>query len=164
MRKLLYPFHPWHGEQVWIKCTSVHGIVPVYHCSLEPDSGKRQLEIPQWMFDAAAVCLIRCEAVGRTSTRALRELKELISGGDGASGGDMVQVQQQSRSRRGGSDASRQEVPTAESISTISPTFQQVPLGEPTGRGAPGGARPGRAMAARPRPRRRAAREHGGAR
>jgi len=74
------------------------------------------------MFDAAAVCLIRCEATARVSTKALSELKELISVGGRASGGDMVQVQQQSRSRRGGSDASRHEVPPVESVSTISST------------------------------------------
>ena len=115
------------------------------------------------MFDAAAVCLIRCEATARTSTRALSELKELIARGGRAGGGDMVQVQQQSRSRRGGSDASRHEVPTVESIPVISSTLQQAPLGKPTGTGAPRGTRPARAMAARPRPRRRAVRERGGA-
>ena len=123
------------------------------------------LEIPQWMFDAAVVCLIRCEVSARTSTKALSELKELISAGDRASGSDMVQVHQQSRSCRGGSDAPRHEVvPAVESIAAVPPTPQQAPVGKPTGRGAPGGARAARAMAARPRPRRRTVRERGGAR
>jgi hypothetical protein len=42
----------------------------------------RLLEIPQWMFDASVVCLIRLATSPIASCDALRELKELISLGE----------------------------------------------------------------------------------
>jgi hypothetical protein len=58
------------------------------------------------MFDASVVCFIRYDPSARTTIEALKELKELMGPGGRAGGSAMVQMQQ-SRSRKGGSDAPR---------------------------------------------------------
>ena len=41
LREMRYQWHPWHGERIWIRGISARGGVPVLHCSLDPNSGKR---------------------------------------------------------------------------------------------------------------------------
>jgi hypothetical protein len=74
-----YPWHPWHGQLVSIGRHSARGGLPVFQCTLDTGSGRRLLEIPQWMFDASVIRLIRFSLVPIASCEALREIQELIS-------------------------------------------------------------------------------------
>jgi hypothetical protein len=67
---------------VWILRCSARGGVPVFHCTLDPSSSNRLLEIPRWMFEASIVCLIHFLPSLVTSGEALRELKGLIAPDD----------------------------------------------------------------------------------
>src|SRR5690348_5506593 len=96
-----YPWHPWHGQLVWICRHSARGGLPVFQCTLDADSGRRLLEIPQWMFDANAVCLVRFSSAALASCEALRERKELIGPHEEVSGGKVVQAQHQILSHAG---------------------------------------------------------------
>jgi hypothetical protein len=56
---------------------------------------RRLLEIPQWMFDASVVCLVRFASSPVACAEALRELKELIDRQGAVGGGEVLQAQHQ---------------------------------------------------------------------
>ncbi len=154
-RELRYPWHPWHGRRVWILRFSARGGTPVFQCSLEPDSRMRLLEIPQWMFDASAICSIRLAASAIASCEALHEIKELI-GPHGVTGTvKVLQAQHQSLSHTGGSDAKRREVTPSSAAATVSTTSLYASLGEPPARDSPRGPDRARALVTSARRRRR---------
>jgi hypothetical protein len=128
-----YPWHPWHGGHVWIRRSSLRSSTPVFQCTLDPDSHIRLLEIPQWMFDATAVCLIRLAASPIASCDALRELKELISLGKTAND-KVIQAQHQSLFPTGGSDVKRSEVTRSNAVAVVSAADHSASLGELTAR------------------------------
>jgi len=105
-----YPWHPWHGEPIWILAAYTRGGVPVYHCSLDPTSGKRLLEIPQWMFDARVACLTQLVPSPIASCTALQEVKALVSPRRLGASPEVVQAQHQSLCHAGGSDAKLSDV------------------------------------------------------
>lgn len=119
----------------------------MFQCALDPDSGARLLEIPQWMFDASAVCLIRLLASAVASCEALRALKELIDGG-ATSAGKVLQAQHQSLSHTGGSDAKRSEVTPSSPVAVVSATDSGTALGGSSTRGSTSGTGAARAMVA----------------
>lgn len=51
----------------------------IFRCALEPADVARPLEVPQWMFDAAACCRTTLALAPSVSVEALRELRELLS-------------------------------------------------------------------------------------
>lgn len=51
----------------------------MFHCSLDSTSAGRLLQIPQWMFDAAAMCGIRLVSSPVVDAGSLQELKTLLS-------------------------------------------------------------------------------------
>jgi len=51
----------------------------VFRCALEPANVARPLEVPQWMFDAAACCRVVLAATPSVSVEVLRALDQLIS-------------------------------------------------------------------------------------
>jgi hypothetical protein len=162
-RELRYPWHPWHGQPVWIRRTSARGGVPVFQCSLDPSSGKRLLEIPQWMFDASVVCLVRLSPSPLACSEALQALKELIGPRRATANPEVVQGRHPSLSHAGGSDAKPSEVASRKPTDAVSAASHNASLGELTSGGPapdPGAAR---TAAARPRAKRRTGRS-GGAR
>jgi hypothetical protein len=104
-RQIHYPWHPWQGQTVWIRRSSLRVGYAVFHRSLEPTCATRLLEIPQWMFDVAAVCLMRIAVVPFASCEALRELKGLLLSTAVTGAETVIQATHQSLSRTGGSDA-----------------------------------------------------------
>lgn len=92
----------------------------------------RLLEIPQWMFDAGAVCLMRLAASAVASCEALRELKELIAPRAATGDAKVLQAQHQSLSHTGGSDAKRSEVAPSSAVAAVSATDLSASLGEPS--------------------------------
>lgn len=122
----------------------------------------RLLEIPQWMFDASAVCLIELAASPIASCDALRELKELISLGETAND-KVIQAQHQSLFRTGGSDAKRSEVTPSNAVAVVSAADHSASLGELTARSSTSDIGVARTMVASSRRKRRVVRS-GGAR
>jgi hypothetical protein len=136
----------------------------VFQCSLDPGSSKRLLEIPQWMFDPAIVCLVLFASFPRASCEALQELKGLIDGSHGIVTGAVVKPEHQSLSRTGGSDATRNEVAASKTTAALSSTGHNALLGKSATRSsAPNGGASG-AMVPRPHQRRHAGSKPGGAR
>src|ERR1700761_2439774 len=125
-RELRYPWHPWHGRQVWIQRTSARGCVPVFQCSLDPGSGKRLLEIPQWMFDASVVCLIRLSDSPVACCEALRALTELI-GLHRTVSPEGVKDRHPGLSRAGGSDAKPSEAASNKPTDVVPPAGHNTP-------------------------------------
>jgi glyceraldehyde-3-phosphate dehydrogenase/erythrose-4-phosphate dehydrogenase len=74
----------------------------MFHCSLDSTSAGRLLQIPQWMFDAAAMCGIRLESSPVVDAGSLQELKTLLST---MSTDGVVQGQQSSADNAGEKDA-----------------------------------------------------------
>jgi hypothetical protein len=122
---------------------------------LDPGSGNRWPEIPQWMFDASAVCLIRLASSPAASCEALRELKELIGPRGAIGNGEVVQAQHQSLSHTGGSDAKPSEVTPSKPTPAVSATDRNAALGELSRRGSAPGRGPSGAVAAGARRKRR---------
>jgi len=162
-RELRYPWHPWHGRRVWISRSSARGGSPVFQCSLDPDSRSRLLEIPQWMFDASRVCLIRLATTPVTSCEALRELGELIrlDGADNAL--KVLQAQHRSLARTGGSDAKRSTVTSGRSVAVVSAADGGSSMGEFAARDSPPSADSPRQMVTRRGRRKRIGGNRGGA-
>jgi hypothetical protein len=161
-REMWYPWHPWHGQSVWIRRHSARGGLPVFQCTLDTDSGRRLLEIPQWMFDASIVCLARFSSAPLASCEALRELKELIGPRDAVNAGEVIQAQHQSLSHTGGSDAKPSEVTPSKPTALVPSTDRDASLGESAARGS--APDPGTPRAAVTHPRNRRAGRPGGAR
>jgi hypothetical protein len=130
-RELRYPWHPWHGRPVWTRRTSARNGVAVFQCSLDPDSDKRLLEIPQWMFDASVVCLVRLSPFPPASSEALRALKELIDPRKAAVNSEVIQGRHPSPSRAGGSDAKPSEAASSKPTEAVPAAGHDTSLGEP---------------------------------
>jgi hypothetical protein len=154
-REMRYPWHPWHGRQVWIRRFSARHGLPVFQCTLDPDSRMRLLEIPQWMFDASAVCLIRLAASAVVSCEALYELKDLIAPHDATDTAKVLEGQHQSLSHTGGSDAKRSELTPSSPVAAVSATDLSASLGEPSARDSSSDRRTPRAMVTSARHRQR---------
>ena len=121
-REVLYPWHPWHRRAVWIVETITSNSRAVFRCVTEqaaPGLATRSLEIPQWMFDAAAcrrVCLGESPSV---SAWALQELRHLLLAARAPLPEVMLEAQHRSSSCEGGADASRCEITLAEPTQAV---------------------------------------------
>ncbi len=75
-REVLYRWHPWHGRKVSIVAAMTRGGVAIFRC--HADDGRRALEIPQWMFDAATCCRMQLAAQAIVACRALSDVRDLV--------------------------------------------------------------------------------------
>jgi len=78
-RKLLYPWHPWHGRSVWVHRTMVRNDIANSYGSLDKATAARLLEIPQWMFDATACYGMHLAPIPAISIEAILDLKRLLA-------------------------------------------------------------------------------------
>ena len=53
--EVLYPWHPWFGRVVHVHEVIEQRAGGVLRCSLDGDASRRWRELPQWMFDRAAI-------------------------------------------------------------------------------------------------------------
>jgi hypothetical protein len=74
-----YPWHPLHGQRVWIYERFVKGGVASFRCGLGEFAGDRSMDLPQWMLDAVACCDLRLTPTPVVSCEALAALKVLIA-------------------------------------------------------------------------------------
>ena len=148
-RVVLYRWHPWHGRSVFIFGTVTKGEQAVFRCALEPADAARPLEVPQWMFDAAACCRVVLAATPSVSVEVLRELDQLISAVSLPSGPEVLQAEHLSLRDSGGACARRKRSTITRSAGALSPAADNAAVGEPSGRSsradteAPGAAAPG---------------------
>jgi hypothetical protein len=134
-REVRYPWHPWHGQQVWIRRSSARTGLPVYQCAADANACRRLLEIPQWMFEASVVCLIRLSATPTPSIEALREVKALMVAGQTADPDPVVKAEHQSLIHRGDPDATSDQVSSSKPTSVVQSADDHAAMGESPARG-----------------------------
>ena len=162
-REVRYPWHPWHGQQVWIRRSSARGGVPVHQCAADASAHRRLLEIPQWMFEASVVCLLRLLPSPIPSVEALRELKELLGSGQPPNPDQMIKAKHQSLSLKGDSDATPKNSPS-KPTAVVQPADHHSPVGEPSIRHSTASPGASSTLAAVPRRRRHTGGKPGGGR
>ena len=126
-RELLYPWHPWFGQVVYIHEVAEERGARVFHCDLENKPSARCLTVPGWMFDRA-VCLGMRRAEGpQVELAALVRLGTLLAEvANRASGLGTMIGPRHSFDHRGDADAE------PESSATKGPT-RSVPHAESVG-------------------------------
>lgn len=102
---MCYPWHPWYGKVVYVHGkTSKHGHT-FFRCGLEAEAPRMALEIPGWMFDRAACCLMQLKQVPSVDAQVLRTLKQLLLDVTTAEQADVIQAQHGSSHKKGHADA-----------------------------------------------------------
>src|SRR6056297_2032263 len=76
--EVLYPWHPWFGKEVIVDQAMVRREQAVFHCRLASDLAARPREVPQWMFDRAACCVMQAREEPVASVTGLRSLLQLL--------------------------------------------------------------------------------------
>jgi|GEM_PF-3101188 len=81
-REVLYPWHPWSGQSVF-----VHDLIDkpgdaVFRCNLTGRRSDRLLEVPVWMFDRAACVACRRVDVAHVGLDTLTGLAEFVRDAD----------------------------------------------------------------------------------
>jgi hypothetical protein len=105
---VVYRWHPWHGRAVIIVGVANKAEQAVYRCVLELADGSRPLEVPQWMFDAAACCRIALAPKPAVPCATLRELIQLISSVWPPDGAAMLQAEHLTTPDPGGACATQE--------------------------------------------------------
>ncbi len=77
-RELLYRWHCWYGQPVYIFGTVTRGEHVFLRCALDRGESGRLLEVPQWMFDATTCCRMVLAATANVSVQTLRDLTRFI--------------------------------------------------------------------------------------
>src|SRR5262245_54011813 len=70
-REVRYPWHPWYGRTIWVyESLKKHGR-GILRCRIEQDVRVGLLELPEWMFEAAAggIQLAKTPGVGYEALR-----------------------------------------------------------------------------------------------
>ena len=120
-RKLLYPWHPWHGREVLTRKATGRYSDRVLWCRLPDDDPEAMLiAIPRWMFDSAVCATMRAESRPIVCCAALRTVRTLIGEMNASAPSEVLQHQQR---QPGPGDADVNNTPqeiSSNSDSTIS--------------------------------------------
>ncbi len=73
-----YRWHPWHGKTAQVVRSKAKRSETVLHVTVELDGRMQQLELPEWMADAAACASMVPADEPVASADALRALRELL--------------------------------------------------------------------------------------
>ena len=76
--EVLYPWHPWFGEQVVVQQVMDRRDRAVFRCRLLSDLAAKPREVPRWMFDHAACCVMQASEQPRVSVTALQLVVRLL--------------------------------------------------------------------------------------
>ncbi len=79
IREVRYPWHPWHGEQVYVRGEARRGGMVVLRCVRDELNWSAALEIPEWMFDSGRCSEKKAGSLAYVSLSALRALRVLLS-------------------------------------------------------------------------------------
>jgi hypothetical protein len=77
--EVVYPWHPFYGEEVKIKGERNRRGTIVYVCSSDGNDGGAIVEVPAWMFDSAVCCLLHSGSHPSVCVPALRALHALLN-------------------------------------------------------------------------------------
>jgi hypothetical protein len=141
-----YRWHPWHGKTAQVVRSKAKRSETVLHVTVELDGRMQQLELPEWMADAAA-CASMVPAdepvVSADALRALRELLRVV--------GSVLVVKGQHLGveSQGDADEKTPLSPACSAEVLSSPTGPAAVAGSPMG-GQAAGARTGGSTAERP--------------
>lgn len=138
-RMVLYRWHPWHGRAVFVRGAVSKGEHATYLCTLEEGDGGRALEVPQWMFDAAACYRTVQSPTSFVTCDALRDLRHLIEQASGSDELSVLQIEHLSGHDPGGADA-KQESAFRDSDGIVSPACGDSAMGRDASRSTPGSA------------------------
>ena len=89
-RRILYEFHPWHGQEVAIDQVFAKGGVSVAHCRLASRARGPRLEVPLWMFDRQSCSTVRRRERPHVDLAALEALADLLAAAVRGDGGASV--------------------------------------------------------------------------
>ena len=165
-REVQYPWHSWYGKAVYIFGVVAKSEHPIFRCALDRGENAPQLEIPQWMFDAAACCGMTLVETASVSVGTLRDLTRLICAVEGSTEIGVLQGKHLTLPDAGGACArptTSKSVRSTDDLpsSTAGPTVDQhADRGTGTNDKASGAT----AACASPGATRRAARRRGGVR
>jgi hypothetical protein len=79
-REVQYPWPPWFGRTVWLYRIAVGPTKSVARCGLERTQCARAVDVPLWMFEAAACSALRVAEEPAVDCAALQTLIALLHG------------------------------------------------------------------------------------
>ena len=135
-RVVLYRWHPWCGRSAYIFGAFTKGEQAVFRCALERADIARSLEVPQWMFDAAACCRVALVEAASVSVETLREFDRLLRAAMGANESSVLQAEHPTLPDAGGACATPKRSRIARSADDVSSAADDSAVGEPSGRGS----------------------------
>jgi hypothetical protein len=104
IREVRYPWHPWYGERVYVRCEVRRGGMIVLRCVRDELNWAAALEVPKWMFDSGRCSQVKAEDLAHVGVSALRALCVLVT--PGADSIETREIQaQHSSSDSGSADA-----------------------------------------------------------
>ncbi|HVI78812.1 MAG TPA: hypothetical protein VM715_11755, partial [Candidatus Acidoferrum sp.] len=77
--EVVYPWHPFYGQEAKIKGERNRRGTIVYVCSSDGNDGGAVVEVPAWMFDSAVCCLLHPGTQPSVCVPALRALHALLN-------------------------------------------------------------------------------------
>ena len=89
-RRILYEFHPWHGQEVALDHVFAKGGVSVAHCRLADGAPSPLLEVPLWMFDRQSCSTVRRRERPHVDLATLEALADLLAAAVRGDGGASV--------------------------------------------------------------------------
>jgi hypothetical protein len=134
-RVVTYPWHPWHGRSVFVFAAVSKGDELVFRCALEQADVARPLEVPQWMFDAAACCRTSLTATPSASITALRALDTLLGLAAAPAGSAVLKAEHRSKFAIGGAYATPARSTPTRSTDAVSSEADHAAVAEFSGRG-----------------------------
>jgi hypothetical protein len=150
LRDIRYPWHPWYGRHVLVIQSLTKGGQSLLRCSLDGDAVGRSQEIPAWMFDRLACCLMQLSPVPSVGADDLRRVRQLLN--DAAGKTEPIIDQHASPRFQGDADAPNTPPDQARSAGSVCRPTATANLGSPPTTGEAKRPRPARRAAARPAP------------
>jgi hypothetical protein len=78
-REVLYPWHPWFGQMIYIHKAAEERGGRIFHCDLANRPNARCLAVPAWMFDRAVCLGVRQSDTPQVELAALVRLRRLLA-------------------------------------------------------------------------------------
>ena len=159
-RVVLYRWHPWYQQTVYVSGRSARGEQAVVRCALEQADVARALEVPQWMFDALTCARTSLAVSPSVDVAALREAAILLRAAVRPEGRPVLQAEH--KCKPGGAYATHDEITAEGSADVVSSAADESDLGEFAGGSSEPSAPASGPISATPRRSRRSG-EGGGA-
>ena len=146
---MLYPWHPLYGKELTVTGERNPRSVVMVVCSSDDACDGAGLEVPPWMFDAAACCRFQSAPSAQVDISALRALRALLQAARSHQR-DVVEAQHQS-TIVGGSDAQTGEDNTVP-VSAVSGSLPKSAAAKRNQSEASSSSRPSPTQTRGPRP------------